>query len=1483
MKNSEFMNILHIFIYRMKVRYLFLALLMVVVSLPQVGLRAQNGTRAQGCRLVDKAAAISGSRMPVTRLQDGNLNVIRSKGTVCKLAANRKPIATTDSGVELWGSIVYADSWAEAYWSGGYVPFGYYAFPASAASGFEELALDDLLQADGGAVIIGDTLHVVHDVYGYGSHGIVYSEFDTRNWQLISTRTMTDYGLSAFDLAYDPTTGKVFGEFCSTDSDVPGFGTIDYKTLTKSVVPMDTVFVGLACNSRGQLYGINVDGCLYTIDKETGHYDKVGALGIVPSNYRQSATFDLRTDRLYYAAQTADNASGLYEIDTETGWAKLICAFDDNEEVCGLYVPDRGSNGLSPAKVDDLSIEFVGGELTGTVSFTSPKTDASGTVIRGELACYVVANGDTIAEGYTQAGQACAIPVRVAAAGSYRFEVFTGNDYGLALPVRMSKDWIGYDVPVLSDAVLTIDKVTREAALGWSVAGGAHGGYVDEDGLTFRIVRFPGGVTVADGHGGLTFGETLPEGELCLYRYAVIADNHGTAGDTLWSAERALGDHCSVPYRESFNTTGAVDECFTVVDSNGDGTSWRWTATDGGAAEYNSGTTTVYGDDWLLTPDIVMEPGRRYMLEFRASGSEGHRIQVKFGEGGDPTDRDKYKVLVKTTELGGTGYTVFRQGVEVARAGRYRFAFHATSGPNRGSMLIDDIAVEPGVAYGAPAMVSELTATAAPQGELQATVSFTLPVSSIEGNTLTELERAEVYRNGERIGEVTDVTVGGTASYVDNAPVNGFNTYMVVPYNGMGVGEPDSVKVYVGQDVPLAVGNVRLVDNLDGTATLAWDAPVSTGVNGGYVGADLLDYDIYYAGYTMLGPDATVHAVCNMPVELRVDGLQSMVYYTVVPRNVAGEGSAAVSTALVEGAVYGLPFGESFPSGNYETIWWRDNATSDNSFRYNLGVSSDNDNGSIYWVPSNGETQGQVNTGKIDLRGADNPMLAFDFYGVPGFDGRLQVVADSELKGGDVVLDIDYKLLTGEQGWQRTMVPLRDYKDAEYVVLKFIAQATDTDGRGIFIDNVTVRDVAGHDLAVDMATPKRVRKGVMAYVPVTVSNTGSNDEDDFAVRLYENGLLVAECDGGTLVKGADSLYVLTYVPAQSEKKYAELTVVAELTTDANPDDNTDWGMVMLDKSTYQVPRDLTADASAADGSVTLSWREPLDGANRITDDMESYASWLINGIGGWTVVDGDRKPSYGLTGHDFPRSGQPYAFIVFNPVELGADVETDEAATFKAHSGEQYLACFDAVGGSNDDWLISPELSGEAQTISFYAKNIATIPGQYVEELEVLYSTGGTSAADFRSLTASPVKATDAWTEYSYDLPEQARRFAIRVVSDDQFALLVDDISYDGVKPVLTGYNIYRDGELFASTGAATREFTDPDGNGHDYFVTARYDIGESGASNKASQTSAVTTIATGQARPVKVYSATGIESGAQKGVRILKYSDGTVRKEVRK
>lgn len=85
----------------------------------------------------------------------------------------------------------------------------------------------------------------------------------------------------------------------------------------------------------------------------------------------------------------------------------------------------------------------------------------------------------------------------------------------------------------------------------------------------------------------------------------------------------------------------------------------------------------------------------------------------------------------------------------------------------------------------------------------------------------------------------------------------------------------------------------------------------------------------------------------------------------------------------------------------------------------------------------------------------------------------------------------------------------------------------------------------------------------------------------------------------------------------------------------------------------------------------------------------------------------------------------------------------------------------------NDAWLISPSLSGKAQTVSFWTKGLSTYYGY--EKFEVRYSTTGREIADFKNVLLDENKLMDTWKEISVDLPAEARYFAVYVKSKNAF------------------------------------------------------------------------------------------------------------------
>ena len=179
--------------------------------------------------------------------------------------------------------------------------------------------------------------------------------------------------------------------------------------------------------------------------------------------------------------------------------------------------------------------------------------------------------------------------------------------------------------------------------------------------------------------------------------------------------------------------------------------------------------------------------------------------------------------------------------------------------------------------------------------------------------------------------------------------------------------------------------------------------------------------------------------------------------------------------------------------------------------------------------------------------------------------------------------------------------------------------------------------------------------------------------------------------------------------------------------------------------------------------------------------------------------------------------------------------EFDKIDSFGAYEGSKMLGQFLPEEAACDDWLISPALIGKAQEIDFYARAYFTTD---VSEFEFGFATDepseyfGFSPYNFTTIARVAVRG-NAWTHYTFEVPDGAKYFAVRANSVNGIMLLVDNFTYrpranSDLK--LRGYNVYHNGQLLNTSPIASVTFTDkaPEVGSHDYAVTAVFDKGES-------------------------------------------------------
>ncbi len=178
------------------------------------------------------------------------------------------------------------------------------------------------------------------------------------------------------------------------------------------------------------------------------------------------------------------------------------------------------------------------------------------------------------------------------------------------------------------------------------------------------------------------------------------------------------------------------------------------------------------------------------------------------------------------------------------------------------------------------------------------------------------------------------------------------------------------------------------------------------------------------------------------------------------------------------------------------------------------------------------------------------------------------------------------------------------------------------------------------------------------------------------------------------------------------------------------------------------------------------------GGNNLVLNFEEYSDFSLN-MSPWTTLDVDGNPTYGINNVTFPNSGQPMAYIVFNPLTT-----TPAVTGMEAHGGSRLGACFASVTPPNNDYLISPKvLLGNDAKINMWVKSYTDQYG--LEEYKIVVSTTDLNPSSFVTV-AGPIQApADAWTNVEYDLSAfsgQEAYVGIQCVSNDRFIFMVDDI-----------------------------------------------------------------------------------------------------------
>lgn len=314
------------------------------------------------------------------------------------------------------------------------------------------------------------------------------------------------------------------------------------------------------------------------------------------------------------------------------------------------------------------------------------------------------------------------------------------------------------------------------------------------------------------------------------------ADGEPVKVKTAW-----VGDETqSLPYSTKFLATDATTPIWSSVNSE-----WEIPTSSPYGPVIKPGNSTVKNNDYLLSPYFELAEGY-YSVTYSISGA-GSNYTVGVGITSDKSDVPSTYKQCATIKLPGRSYALpYTNVIKIDEAGKYAFVLYANDvmGASDYKLTVTEfsVAYQPVL----PGIATDVTVTPAADLSHAATISWTNPSTSNVDGVMPELVKAEIARDGEVIGEVTEGLVPGEVSTFEDTtvPNAGEYTYTVTIYGleGASSTKPTEVKspwIGAGMNLPFdcedgfreAGWNIYNVNNDKNT----WGDPITWEAYSGYL------------------------------------------------------------------------------------------------------------------------------------------------------------------------------------------------------------------------------------------------------------------------------------------------------------------------------------------------------------------------------------------------------------------------------------------------------------------------------------------------------------------------------------------------------------------------------------------------------------------------------------------------------------------------
>lgn len=570
-------------------------------------------------------------------------------------------------------------------------PYGMYSFPLSQTPAVTHIA-DNVVPANFGSVRVGNKYFVIEGIATSIGSFVTNYLYDINTWQKI-----TDFrgqNLTAFDMAWDQMTDRVYGAFHNFDTGEEFFGMIDIHTGATTIIsPLSRQVRAMDFDTDGTLYAIDLQGALLKVDTTTGVMTVVGQSGAT-GKWTTSGAIDPATSTFYYVACT-DTASTIYAIDLATAQATTVGTLPDEMEISGMYLPEPSALPAAPAAPADLALDFPAGALSGSITFTVPAHTFDGTPATGSLTAMMTVNGVNVYSQQVTYGQSVSVPYAVSQRGEAAVALRLTNDAGTSPTTRLDA-WIGPDTPAKPAYMDITYDGNGTFSLAWPEMTAAHGGWYDPAQASYSVVRYGDATQRFDNLNTNTLTDYVGvpyEDEYATYHYEV-ATRFGNDISSYTSSEYYTIGSRVPPFSEPFNARWDLGK-FTIFEgANSDDDRWSY---DNKAVTVGT-YTDKGGDDYLLLPPLELEKGKVYTITFDVKGkyaSDTERLEVLAGMA--PTIDALTETVMPPYEFADTSYRTVTMEFAPPSDGVWFIALHAISDPWKGGITVDNISVGAGV------------------------------------------------------------------------------------------------------------------------------------------------------------------------------------------------------------------------------------------------------------------------------------------------------------------------------------------------------------------------------------------------------------------------------------------------------------------------------------------------------------------------------------------------------------------------------------------------------------------------------------------------------------------------------------------------------------------------------------------------------------------------------------------------------------------